>query len=66
MGYGRSDIYENSPTPEVIKDLNSASAEFAAYARFRKDVILIVVLQRAGIHNLTQVIKDRFLGDQDL
>ena len=51
---------------QAIKDLNFASAEFAAYARFRKDVIPIVVLQRAGIHNLIQVIKGRFLGDQDL
>jgi len=51
---------------QAIKDLNFASAEFAAYARFRKDAIPIVVLQSAGIHNLIQVIKGRFLGDQDL
>jgi len=51
---------------QAIEDLKVASAEFAAYARFRKDVIPIVALKRDGIHNLIQIIKGRFLGDQDL
>ena len=51
---------------QAIKDLDFAVAKLAAYAKFRKDVIPIVVLQRSGIHNLIQVIKGRFLGDQDL
>ncbi|MDH3955569.1 MAG: hypothetical protein OET81_02655 [Desulfobacteraceae bacterium] len=46
--------------------MDFANTEFAAYARFRKDVIPIVVLQRAGIYNLIQVVNGRFLGDQDL
>jgi hypothetical protein len=51
---------------QAIKDLNFASSEFSAYARFRKNIVPIVVLQRSGIHNLIEVITGRFLGDQDL
>jgi len=51
---------------QAIKVLNFAGAEFFAYARLRKNVIAIVALRKAGIHNLIQVITDRFLGDQDL
>jgi len=51
---------------QSIKNLNFANAEIVAYARFRKDVIPIMVLQSAEIHNLIQVIKGRFFRDQDL
>jgi len=51
---------------QSIKNLNFANDKIAANARFRKDAIPIVLLQSAEIHNLIQVIKGRFFGDQGL
>jgi hypothetical protein len=49
-----------------MKDLNFTRAEVVAHARFKKDAISIVALQKACIHNLIQVIKGRLIEDQDL